>query len=142
MEDEWNALTYSTKEIEYSDSIKEFLDECNLSYEVKDNVINCVVPPSDLYPSSVITEKTFTIIENDEKKEVKFYFCDTMMKPYSQMARDIVVAQIPSIDALNIYDNVVECFNSSRKDYEEYNKRIAVPDSNQPNQPSGKIVSI
>ncbi len=128
IEDEWNALNYSTKILPYSDNLKDFLDECNLNYdyygshesesesESHSDYLEIVVPPSDLYPSTTIQEKTFTIIEQDKPKEVKFYFCDTLMKPYSQMAKEVVIAQISSSDALSIYENVADCFNSNRQD--------------------------
>ena len=128
MEDEWNALSYSSKSISYSDNLKEFCDECNLNYNINDNKIEVIVPPSDLYPSTVIQEKTFIVIDQEKQKEVKFYFCDTLIKPYSKMAKEIVVAQISSSSAMNIYDNVVDCYNSNRQDaFAKNNIELSTP---------------
>ena len=115
MEDEWNALQYSIKKIPYSNNMKDFLDECNVKYSIRNNNIEVLVPPSDLYPSTTIQEKTFVLNDN-KSTQVKFYFCDTLMKPESKMAKQFVVAKISPIDAANIYDNVIDCYNSKRKD--------------------------
>lgn len=109
-QDNWNGLSYTDEEFEYSDFLKNALDnEYNVKSEVVDGKIKITMPPSDLLPTCTLMQHEFN--------GRKYYFSDTVFKPYSRLSRDVVVAKVDINVARRIYDNVVDTDNE--KEYDE-----------------------
>lgn len=110
IETEWNALSYVHKEYDYDEELynhfkKEYDEYCIM----KGDKFEIILPPSDIYPSSIIpVQKT--------KNDLSYYLSDIFFKKDSKLARDVVVARIDMDICKQIYDDAMNGINQAQSE--------------------------
>lgn len=109
LEDEWNALIYTNKQFDYNSKLEnDFKNEYGIDYRLNNDKITVTLPPSDIFPNSIIESHTF----NDKQ----FYFSDTVFKPDSKLAKCVVVGKINSDYCRRIYQQISDTYNDQNVD--------------------------
>lgn len=114
VEKEWNALKYVHKTYDYDEEIYNSFKKNYEEYTILNDdrtKFDVILPPSDLYPSSLIKEYK-------KYRSNSYYFSDIFIKKNSRLARDIVIAKINDETCKKIYENVLDTINT--KNCDEY----------------------
>ena len=128
IQDEWNALRWiETEETFNSEEDRnnrvDFLENLNIhctKYEVLNDDksvssynLKFLLPPSDLYPTDALKTYSFTGLDYSSE------FCDTVFKPDSVLARQMVTDSMSVDKAQQIYEDVAAIKSSGDKSLSE-----------------------